>query len=595
MTIEIVLMLALLVGCLVLFATELLPIEVTAFLVLAVLVASGTISVDEAVVGFSNKAVVAIGSLFVLSHALTKTGLLEYVADRLGQWAANRHWLGIAVLMALVSVLSGFLNNTAIVAIFIPLVLDLSSKLGLSPSRILLPLSYASIFGGTLTLIGTSTNLLVSAIAEEAGQAPFGMFEFSQLGSVFLLFGLTYVLLFGPRLLPERVRPGDLTRSYGLGPYLTEIEVPEESSLVGQSPRDAGIGERFDINVLSIIRGDQHLVEAVGTVPLVAGDLLVLQAPVDELMRLKREHDVSLLPEVKLSEEELTSEGLVAAEMLIKPDSSLVGRTLGEADFRRRFGGFVMAVRRHGETLREKVARTALMTWDALLTLVPKDRLDELRRSEDVIVLTELPVKLGRQRMWWLVLLVLPVVVGLAAFGVIEIAGGALLGVILLLVVRVITPREAYDSIQWSVIFLIAAFVPVGQALIDTGTADFIASGLITASEMLPIAPALATLSLLYLTTSLLTQIVSNAAAAIVLSPIAIALAGTLGVDARPLLMAVCFAASAEFMTPVGYQTNLMVYGPGGYHFLDYTKFGAPLNIAFWLLATLLIPYFWPF
>jgi di/tricarboxylate transporter len=594
-TFEVALMLALLVGALVLFALEILPIEVTALLVLAALILSGAVTLDEALSGFSNKAVVTIGCLFVLSHALTKTGLVALAAERVAAWAERRYWLGVGSLLAAVALLSGFLNNTAVVAIFIPLMLHLCASLGISPSKVLIPLSYASIFGGTLTLIGTSTNLLVSSIAQEAGQPAFGMFEFAPVGAIFLALGLGYTLFFSRRLLPARVEAGDPTATYGLGAYLSEVRVDDESPLAGKTGREVGLGERYGINVLGVIRGGLRLAASPGSVVLQKSDVLIVQAHVDDLMRLRRELGVSLLPEVKLSQEELTANGLVTAEMLVAPASSLVGRTLKQSDFRSRFGGFVMAIRRHSETLRAKIAHTVLQPWDALLTLIPRARLEEIRRSRELVVLTELPVKLRRHRLWWLVLLVLPLAVLLAATGVLEIAAGSLLAAVALLVFRVVSPREAYDAIHWQVIFLIAAFVPVGHAAIATGTADFIAAGLLSVAELLPVARPYAVLALLYLATSLLTQVVSNAAAAIILAPVALSLAAGLGVEPRAFLMAVCFAASAEFMTPVGYQTNLMVYAPGGYRFLDYTRFGAPLNLAFWLTATFVLPIIWPF
>jgi len=594
-TFEIGFMLALLVVGLVFFIRETVPLEVTALALLGVLLVTGLVTPEQAIAGFSNKAVVAIGALFVLSRALTKTGLIAAATERLGTWAANRPHAGLAVILGTVALLSGFLNNTAMVAIFIPVVMDLCSRLRLSPSRVLIPLSYAAIFGGTLTLIGTSTNLLVSAIAQDAGIRPFGMFEFFGLGVLLLAVGLTYVLLVGPRLLPERVRAGDLTNKYQLDAYLTEVKIVEESALVGRTCRGAGIGENFDINVLAVLRGERRFTENVGLLPLILDDVLIVQGGVEELLRLRRELGVALLPDVKLTDEELAVGGLTTAEVLVAPNSSLIGKTVGRMDFRRRFGGFVMAIRHQASTVREKVAHAVLHAWDSLLVLIPADRLEAMRRSNDFIVLAEVQVRLRRPRRWWLTLVVLPLAVVLSATGVLEITAGALLGAVLLLLAGVISTREAYESIDWSVIFLIAAFVPFGTAVLETGTADFIARGLLQLAGLLPMTAPWAVLTLLYLATSLLTQMVSNAAAAIILAPIAISLAGSLGVDPRPFLVAVCFAASAEFMTPMGYQTNMMVYSPGGYRFLDYTRFGALLNLFFWLASSALIPRIWPF
>lgn len=595
MTVEVIFTVTVLGIGLVLFIREPVPLEVTALTILGVFLVSGLLTPEQAIAGFSNKAVVAIGALFVLSRALTKTGLIDTATERLGDWSKGRPRFGVAVLLFAVAVLSGFLNNTAMVAIFIPFVMEISARLGLSPSRLLLPVSYVAIVGGTLTLIGTSTNLLVSSIAQDAGLAPIGMFELTPLGIILLLVGMVYILLLGPRLLPDRVKAGDLTRKYSLDAYLTEVKVVEGSKLVGITPGEAGIGLNYDINVLSILRGSSRFGENVGGIPLATEDILIVQGGVDELMRLRGDLGVALLPDVKMSESDLTAGGLTTAEVLVAPRSSFIGRTLARTDFRRRFGGFVMAIGHQAERVREKVAHTVLHAWDSLLVLIPIDRLEELRKSDDLIVLAEVPVKLRRPRSWWLPVAVLALVVLLSAIGVLEITAGALVGAVVLLLAGVIRSREAYESIDWSVIFLIAAFVPVGTVVIETGTADFLATGLLRTADLLPLAKPWAVLTLLYLTTSLVTQMVSNAAAAIILAPIAISLAGTLGVDPRPFVIAVCFAASAEFMTPMGYQTNMMVYSPGGYRFLDYTRFGAPLNLLFWLLASVLIPRIWPF
>lgn len=597
MSYEILFILILMGAALVAFVKEIFPIEVTALGLVAALVLSGILSAEEAVAGFSNKATVTIAGLFVLSHALMKTGLLEIAADRLGEFSKERPWLGIAVLLLCVGVFSGFLNNTAIVALAIPLVMKLCGRLGLSPSKVLIPLSYASIFGGTLTLVGTSTNLLVSAVVEEAGVEPLRMFEFSRMGLIFLTAGLAYLLLFARRLLPERAEVGVATSKYRLQGYLTEIIVGEDSELVGRTLAEAEVNRRYRVTVLKLIRrGEDAQPDDVGRVPFKAGDQLIVQGTMDDILRLRQEQKVSLLPDVKLDDKELSAGGQVMAEAWINRNSAMIGRTLKELDFHRRHGGFVLAIRRVGGMLRQKVAHVRLRFSDSLLLLIPGDRLEKLRQSEDLLILSERAMSLRRERFWWLVLPLLPAVILLAATGVLKISAGVLVAAVILLLVGLLPPQEAYRSIDWSVVFLIAAFVPVGHAFVTTGAADLVASGLLGASAWAP--PAWApyiTLAGVYLATSLLTQIVSNSAAAVIVAPIALALGPSLGVDSRPFILAVCFAASAEFMTPMGYQTNLMVYGAGGYRFLDYTRFGAPLNLLFWLLATVMIPVFWPF
>ena len=596
MTLEVLFMLGLLVATLTVFALELFPMEVTALGILAILLVTGIVDAEHAVVGLSNPAVVTIGMLFVLSHALTKTGLLEVAAGRLSRMVGPRKWLGVGIMLVTVSLSSAFLNNTAVVAMFIPLAIDVSSRLRISPSKVLLPLSYAAIVGGTLTLIGTSTNLIVNSFVTAAGMPALGMFEFTRMGWIYALVGVAYATIFGRRLLPSRASLDSLTRKYHMGTYLTELRVQKNSSLVGKTCKEVGINQNYDITVLAILRDKQRIVENIRNIPLLPGDTMMVRGVVDNIMRLRNEQGVSLLSDIKLGDEALATNEQVLAEGLINQTSRLINKTLRDLDFRRHYGAFVLAVRRHGSTLRKKIAHTPLQASDTLLILAPKERLNELRRSDDMIIISEAEYKLHRGRYWWAVMAILPLLMILVSTGIIDILRGSLLAVVILLLIRAVDIREAYRSVEWSVLLLIAAFVPVGYAMVTTGTARFIASGILAFTSYWPadLAP-LVTLSLLYLTTSLLTQVVSNNATALIVAPVALSLAGALGVDARPFLIAVAFASSAAFMTPMSYQTNMMVYGPGSYHFKDYLRFGVILNMGFWLLGSYLIPRLWPF
>lgn len=593
---EALLLLVLLVATLASFVFEVLPLEVTAMCLLAALLLTGLVSLDEAVAGLSNPGVVTIGGLFVLSHALTKTGFLEIVADRLSGRFARRPWLGVAALLALVALMSGFLNNTAVIAMTIPLAVDLCRRFRLSPSRVLMPLSFATIFGGTLTLIGTSTNLLVSSLTAQAGLERLGMFEFTPVGVIFLLAGLGYVLLLAPRLLPDRAATEPLTRKYEMAAYLTELRVVAGSKLVGATVRELDLSRRYDVTVLAVLRDKERLEDRLRTLRLAAGDILVVRGAMPGLLRLRNELGAALLTDVKLSDSELTGSDQVVVEALITPTSSLIGRTLRDVDFRSHYRAFVLAVRRLEQTLHERLADTPLRFSDTLLMVTSRDRLEELRRHEDLVVISELDLKLRRDRFWWLPLVLIPAIMALAALGILDILAGVLVSCVLLLALGALTPREAYRAVDWSVVLFIAAFIPVGSAMFRTGLADALAGvALAPGTWVSPsLAPWLA-LSVLYLATSLITETITNNAAAIVLTPVAIAMGESLGVEARPFVFAVCFAASASFMTPTGYQTNMMVYGPGSYRFLDFTRFGTPLNLFFWIAASFLIPWFWPF
>lgn len=596
MTFEIALLLVFLAATLALFLFEVLPVEVTAMCLLAALLLSGIVTLEEALTGLSNEAVVTVGAMFVLSHALAKTGLLELGAQRLAEAVGPRSWLGVALLLGAAGLMSGVLNNTAVVAVLIPLAVDLCRRFDLNPSRVLIPLSYTSIFGGTLTLIGTSTNLLVSTISHKGGEGRLGMFEFAALGAVFLAVGLVYVLAAGPRFLPTRAAAVSLTRKYSMAPYLTELRVLGTSKLVGRTVRELDLSSRYDLTVLAVVREGERLVRDLQAVRFEADDVLLVRGSVESLLKVRSELGVALLTDIKLNDREFAEGGQVVVEGLVPPNSPLIGNTLEELDFRRRYGAFVLAIRRLGATLHTRLARTPLRFSDTLLMVSSRDRLDDLRRQADLVITSELDLHLRRHRFWWLVLALLPAVMVLAALGIVPIAAGALVACVTLLAVGALSPRETYRSVDWSVLFFIAAFVPLGDAMFKTGAADFLGAVVLAPVGWIPaeLAPWVA-VSLVYLVTSLMTELITNNAAAILMTPVAIGMAHELGVDPRPFVFAVCFAASASFMTPTGYQTNMMVYGPGSYRFTDFTRFGAPLNLLFWLLASLLIPRFWPF
>jgi len=596
MSTDTLLMLGLIVSTLIIFAFELFSIEVTAMVMLTVLVAIGFVEPAEAVAGLSNKAVVTIGALFILSRALVKTGALEYGAFYLSYRFGKQKWLAVAIFLAVVGLLSGFLNNTAIVAVFIPLAMSLCRRLEISPSRLMLPLSYVSILGGCLTVIGTSTNLLVSSLAEAYGKPPLAMFEFTHLGLIFLAIGLAYSVGVGWNYLPQRVNPASLTNTYNLASYLMELRVPPDSKLIERTCRDLRVRERYGITVLSIMRGDRRMVTGLALEPIQAGDVLIVEGSLEDVLRIRNDQRVEILPGITLDDTSFSQQGQVVVEGLVPLASKLVGKTLKESNFRRNFGAFVLAIRRHGETLYNRLAEIPLQASDTLLLIATEERFRQFLDSEDIQVISQVETAFKRQRLWWLPVVLLPGIVALEVFDIMDLMLGALLSVVVMLALGVISSREAYRSVDWSVIFLIAAFVPVGDAMIRTGTADFMASRIQWVSSLFPVGwEAYAVLSVVFLITSLTTQMVSNNAAAIILTPVVLAVATSMGLDTRPFLVAICFAASAEFMTPMGYQTNMMVYGPGGYRFLDYVRFGAPLNLTMWLLSSVLIPVFWPF
>ena len=598
MTLEIAIVLGVITLMFILFVMELFPLDVTALSILAVVLVLGYISPEEAISGFANPAVITIALLFVLSHALQKSGILEYMVIRLNKLTERSRFLGLFVFLISVALASAFVNNTAIVAIFIPLTIRLAQKYNLSPSKLLMPLSYIAIIGGTLTLVGTSTNLLVNSIYVNSisSSPPLGMFEFAKFGLVMLVIGMAYLLIAVPFLIPSRTVTSSLTKSYHMGGYLTELKVSEESPLVGRTCKERAVNKNYDITVLDILRDGKLISKNIRDTIIYPEDILFVRGSLENFLRMKEVEKVTMLTDEKLTQDELIHDDNTLVECLITNQTDLVGKSLMEINFRRRFGSFILAIRREGEILRKKIAHVVLQAFDTLLIYGPIEKIKELSDSGDFIVLGEIEATLQKHKYWWVSVAVIFGAVILAALGIVPILKGALIGAIFLLVIRVITANEAYQSINWQVIVLIAALIPLGIVIQKSGTAFWIGTVLNDiANAFNPLVRPTIMLSLVYLVTIILTEMTSNAATAIIMTPIAISAAQQMGLDPRTFVFAVCFAASASFITPIGYQTNLMVYGPGGYKFTDYVRVGLPLAIVLWCMATWLIPILWPF
>ena len=580
------------------FVMEILPIEVTAMGAIGILLLFDVLTWQETISGFSNPAVITIGAIFIMSRALVKTGFLEVFADFLAKKGGNRKWLTIFIFLLTVSIISGFINNTAAVAIFIPLGIDLCQRFRISPTKVLLPLSYAAIFGGTLTLIGTSTNLVVSSIMEGMNMAPFSMFEFTKLGLIFLVLGTLYNMIISKWFMPSRSIISSLTRKYHMGSFLTEFKVGEDSPLIGNAYKDLDISQKYNLQVYKIIRDSENIRFNLQNIIIREGDIFLVHINVKDMLKFKDEMKVLLLTDVKMNVAELTGKNHVIVEGLVSQQSALIGKTLQEFDFRNRYGSFVLAVKRQRELLRDKIAHIRLKFSDTLLIMVPKERLEILRTSNNLIVLEELDIHLRYERYWWFSILVIPAVMLLAAFGVIPIVKAAILGAILLLVMRTLSIQDAYESISWSVIFLIASLVPMGIAIQKTNLDEVTGNLIIGIGTLIGGGEGLdpvIILAVLYGVTFILSAFISNAAVAVMLTPIGIMLATILNVDPRPFLVAICFGASCSFMTPMGYQTNMMVFAPGQYRLKDFFQMGIPLTLVFWITAVYWIPRFWAF
>ena len=593
---EIILLGVIIMIALVLFITEFFPIDVTALLVLGLLLALGLVTPSEGLSGFSNPAVITIACLFVMSYALQKSHVLEYVIININKIIDQSQALGMAVYLFCIGIASAVVNNTAIVAIFMPVTIRLADKYNISPSKVLIPLSYAAILGGTLTLVGTSTNLIVNSVLVVSTGESLGMLEFAKFGIIKFVVGLIYIFTIGHKLLPSRVAKSSSITDYSLDGYLTEFKINENSPLCGRTLLDRKINENYDVIVLDVLRGGEIITSNLRSLILKEGDVLFVKGSFENFQRLKEIENLALLTDEKLTQKELEQEDHILAECLVTDNSELIGQTLQEANFRRTFGSFVLAIRREGEVIRRKLTQFILKPFDTLLVYGPKDRINQLSSREGFIVLGKVDASLDSHPLWWLSIFTILFAVIMAIFKIIPIVVGVILGVIALLLARVITPNEAYSSIHWQVIIVIAAFLPMGAAIQKTGLDKDIGLFITNIITMFPdhLIPYIL-LAVIYLITMLLTEIASNVATAIIMTPITLKLAEQASYEPLPFIFAVCYAASASFITPVGYQTNLMVFGPGGYKYSDYIKVGLPLGLILWIVSVIVIPMIWEF
>lgn len=600
MSIEIIIVFALLLLAVVLFATEWVPFDVTALIITAVLLVTGILSPEEGLSGFSNPATITIGCMFVLSEGLRRTGLLNKIGDYFLSLARKNFNIALMGMMLIISFISAFINNTAAVALFIPVMVGAASQLKVSVSKLLMPLSFASMFGGVCTLIGTSTNILVSSIAEKHGLPAFSMFEFTPLGVILLIAGMVYMYTIGIKLIPERREGKDLTNEYNMNSYLADVIIEPGFEHLGQMFDEKQLTEKLELDVLRVFKKDDEAGKQVGTSELIykpslilePGDVLRIRGSVMGINKLLNREDLTLKSTHQWFDLDIEQGKNTLVEAVIAPESNVEGESIGEVGFYDRFGAIPLAVRHHGRLRQERLANVKLSGGDTVLLAMDKERLLEVQRDPVFVVISEVGIESYIEEKMPVALLILAGVVGTAAFGWVHIVVSALIGSVLLILTGCLTAEEMYRSINWKVIFLLAGVLPLGIAMDKTGAAEMISSGLIY--ELGALGPS-AVVSGFFLVSMLLTNFISNQATAALLAPIAIQTAVLMDVHAQPFLMAVTFAASLSFMTPVGYQTNTLIYGPGQYKFTDFTKVGTPLNILLWIIATIMIPVIWSF
>ncbi len=595
MTFEIFLAFSILITALIVFALDIYPIDFVAFSIMALILLLGPIlgvSPLEAISGFSNPATITVMAMFILSAGVYRTGLINVLAHRMVKFAGESQRMQLITVMLVVGPISAFINNTAAVAILIPSVISLAHQHKQAPSKLLIPLSYFSQLAGVVTLIGTSTNILASSITAQEGYEAFGMFEFASIGILVFITGAIYILFIGSRLLPERRADEQLAESYQIKEYMTEVLILENSPLIGKTLVESRFSELFDINILDIYRRGQNLGFLIGeNTDIRAGDILFVQAKTEQLLNIKDEEGLAFEPEVRLGSAD-GQNGQVDAglmEVVIGPDSTLIGGTLETTNFRNRYNCTVIAVQSRGELIHERLGQLHLSFGDTLLLRGETFALEQIKREPGFIVTQEMQEEEFRGQKVPLALGIIGGVVVFAALGV-PILVTAIGGCVLMVVTGCLKVEEFHGAIRWDVIFLLAGVIPLGLALQNTGGADWLASQIVNIAYSVP---PLLVLILFYFMTTIFTELISNNATVVVLVPIGIATAIALGLDPRAIVLVIMFAASTSFMTPVGYQTNTLVFGPGGYKFLDYLRVGGLLNLLLAFITPIYIYFIW--
>jgi di/tricarboxylate transporter len=572
------------------FVTERMRHDLIGLLVMVVLGLTGVLEPSDLLHGFSNRAVVTIGAMFVLSAALTRTGTVAALGGKLASYSQGSPARFLVYSLVVVCLLSAFINNTPVVVVFIPAVLTVCTKMGVSPSKFLMPISFASMLGGSCTLIGTSSNILVSSISEDAGTGAIGMFEFSGVGVVIVAVGMVYLLLFSFKVLPERITIASTITADSAKEYVTQVHISEGSHLSGRTLGETPFG-KSRVSVVELIRGDGIRRLDRKTV-LEQGDILLVRGDLNEILELDRQHEISITPELTKQVGDVKRVEMTLFELMIAPDSPLIGMTCRSVGIREEFGVSIFALQRKGRHHQKEIGDIELRMGDILLVRGPIESVARLRRSDSFILLEGVHEEVQERHKEPIAIATITVIVLLAAFGVYPISVLSLGGVAAVVLTRVLSPREVYKSIDWPVLVLIAGMIALGEAMADTGALDLVASQLIAGVGALG---TYGTLWIFYFLTAGLSLLILNKPAAALATPLAVILALKLEVDPKPFIMAVAFAASTAMATPMGYQTNLLVYGPGGYNFRDFLKLGLPLNILVGIIACLLIPVFWSF
>jgi len=596
MTWEIAAILALVVAAIVSFVWEKFPPDVVALCLFVIIAVTGLVPAKDAFAVFSNPAPITVAAMFVLSAALIRCGALDYLSWAFEKGAVLPYQLVIFLLVGLVAFVSAWINNTPVVVVFVPVVLSLARRMKIPASKFLIPISFASVLGGNCTLIGTSTNLVVNGLLVERDLPGLGMFELAAVGIPAAVIGALYLALFGRRLLPARESLTSILSEEERREYMTEAFVPPTSPLIGKSLRTAGLVKARGFRVIEVVRDGVAIHIDPDSTALEEGDRMILACRPSGIAHARSMPGFDFTAEAGL--EQIAAHEGVVFEGAVAPNSEVIGQSISELNFRQRFRVIVLAIHRGGENVRDKLETLPLQMGDILLMMGTEQAVNELRNGDDLILFDRPPLpSLSRHKRIPLVLATVVAVVLGETMGNVPIHLGAIAGAVLMCLTGCIKPKEAYESIEWNLLFVIFGMLALGVAMQQTGAAAWLAQNVVAGVDHIVAGPQkpLVMLGCLYLVTLILTEVLSNNAVAALMVPIAIGIAAEAGLEARPFIIAVTIAASAAFATPIGYQTNTYIYGIGGYKFRDFVKVGVPLNILCFIVAMFVIPQVWPF